>query len=110
MTFAILATHYLFDWVFQTRFIAENKSKRLDVLTIHVSIYTAGLILLAVFSELTIVWALFNGAAHFIVDFFSSKSSAYYWAKGEHKKFWNTVGADQLIHYLILFGSYELCN
>lgn len=110
MIWAILVTHYLYDWVFQSRFIAENKSKRLDVLTLHVLIYTVGLILLAVSSELTIAWALFNGAAHFIVDFFSSKLSAHYWSKGEHKKFWNTVGADQLIHYLILFGSYELCN
>jgi len=105
MIFAILITHYLFDWVFQSRFIAENKSKRLDALTLHVLIYTAGLILLAIFSELTIGWALFNGIAHFGVDFISSKMSAKAWQKEDKKQFWNIVGADQLIHYLILYGT-----
>lgn len=103
----ILITHYFFDWTFQPRYIAENKSKSLKILSAHVLIYTIGLLLVSGFVCPTApyAWAIMNGLAHFVVDFFTSKLSAYFYINQNYKAFWNVVGADQLIHYLFLFYS-----
>src|SRR4029077_195261 len=38
---ALLATHWVGDFVLQTNFQASNKNKRLDALSLHVATYTA---------------------------------------------------------------------
>lgn len=103
MTAAIIIVHYLFDWVFQSRRIAENKSRSVKVLSQHVAIYGVGLSLLTFFG-LSWKWVLINTVAHFVVDFFTSKASS--WAYQNNKPlFWKIIGFDQMVHYLILFGT-----
>lgn len=100
---AIVVTHYIFDWVLQTQEMSLNKYKCNKALGRHVAVYTSGLVLLALFSPLSIWWALFNGFVHFWVDYTTSKMTHNYYEKGKMKSFWNTIGADQMIHYIILF-------
>ena len=45
---ALLATHWVGDFVLQTNFQASNKNKRLDALSLHVATYTATLFVAAV--------------------------------------------------------------
>ena len=40
---ALLATHWVGDFVLQTNFQASNKNKRLDALSLHVATYSATL-------------------------------------------------------------------
>jgi hypothetical protein len=103
MTLSIFVIHYLFDWVFQSRKIAENKSRSVKVLTQHVLIYGAGLSLLTFFGA-SWYWVALNTLAHFVVDFFTSKASS--WAFQNNKPlFWKIIGFDQMLHYLILFST-----
>jgi Protein of unknown function (DUF3307) len=44
---ALLATHWVGDFVLQTNFQASNKNKRLDALSLHVATYTATLFVAA---------------------------------------------------------------
>ena len=101
----ILVAHYMFDWRFQTRNMAENKSKCNKALGRHVLVYFIGMLLVVAFSNLTLGWAVFNAIAHFVVDYCSSRMTAKYYKEGQNKKFWNTIGADQMVHYFILFLS-----
>lgn len=105
LIFLILVTHYVFDWKLQTRYMAENKSTSNKALGIHVGVYTIGMLLVSVCSPLSVGWAIFNGLAHFGVDYISSRLTSKHYKSEKYKKFWDTIGADQLIHYIILFLS-----
>jgi hypothetical protein len=116
----ILLAHYIGDWLFQTRYIAENKSKKLSVLFKHVSIYGLTLLCLVGWSmplETFCVWLAINVTAHAIQDWFLWRIAATVVAKKlpksydmidvyKSKAFWDTVGTDQFIHYMILFSTY----
>lgn len=101
----MFVVHYVFDWVLQTRWMAENKSKNNNALLLHVGIYSIGLFLLAAFTPLSIFWACINTVAHFAVDFISSRITSHMWTNNMNDGFWNTIGADQMVHYLILFST-----
>jgi hypothetical protein len=101
----ILVAHYTFDWKFQTRNMAENKSKCNKALGRHVLVYFIGLLHVVAFSQLTLGWAVFNAIAHFGVDYCSSRMTSKFYQEENYKPFWDTIGADQLVHYLILFIS-----
>jgi hypothetical protein len=47
---ALLATHWVGDFVLQTNFQASNKSKSLDALSLHVATYTVTLFVAAIIS------------------------------------------------------------
>lgn len=105
----ILAIHYVFDWVFQSRNMAEKKSNSLKWLGIHCFVYTLGLSSLMVLlpDYFSWVWVLANGCLHFLVDFVSSKMTSYHYKKNQMSKFWRTIGFDQYLHYLCLFLTYN---
>ena len=80
----LLATHWVGDFVFQTDFQALNKSKRLDVLSLHVATYTATLFVAAAIlfgRMLAITFTAVNGALHFTTDYFTSRVASKFWAE-----------------------------
>jgi len=96
---ALLATHWVGDFVLQTNFQASNKNKRLDALSLHVATYTATLfvaavILFGLMSAITFV--VVNAALHFVTDYIKL------WAKQDWHRFFATIGFDQLIHQATL--------
>lgn len=100
MILVILAAHFIADFILQSDWMAQGKSKKMLPLTIHISIYTIFLCLI------DWRWALINGAAHMFVDFFSSRAVSYAWNKGERHWAFALIGLDQLIHYICLFVTY----
>jgi hypothetical protein len=100
----LLAIHWFADFILQTRWMAMGKSKSWRPLTIHVVIYSL------CFLPFGIVYALLNGALHWITDFFSSRLSSDYWSSNRTKAFWTVIGLDQLAHASALIGTYHWLN
>lgn len=100
----LLAAHWLADFVLQTGWQAQNKSKRLDALARHVATYTAVLtaVSIVLFGAAGVLFALANGILHFATDFFTSRWSARLYAKQDWHNFFVVVGFDQLIHQATL--------
>lgn len=103
--------HYCFDFVGQTRETAESKSYDLWVLykhcfnyaffiTFYVSLYLVVIVKVDKLAVVEIFSLLFFG--HFIIDFVTSKLTKKFWLTNKKKHFWNTIGADQLLHSIIL--------
>lgn len=126
----LLVIHWVWDFVLQSHWMASNKSKRLDALSMHVAFYTAGLFLygVVVFDDrpgrfaLVLGWVLLNAVLHFITDYITSRiTSRLFMAQFEEgvyspfsgdrvamrsgftlHNFFVVVGVDQLIHQLTL--------
>jgi hypothetical protein len=100
----MLATHYVADFIVQTRWQAENKSHRLDALAKHVATYTLVLVVVSVilFGPIGGLYAAVNGVLHFATDYFTSKWSAQFYVAKNWRWFWYVIGFDQLIHQVTL--------
>lgn len=108
----ILSLHWVFDFVFQTDKMALNKSKSGYWLTVHVSVYSVGLLWMAYLIGLTSVniaafW-IFNAVLHWLTDWCTSRLNSYLWKKEMRHWFFVGIGFDQLLHYSALFITLEL--
>ncbi len=101
---ALLATHFVGDFVLQTDWQAKNKSKDLGALWAHVCTYTLFLAFVAacLFGPAGIRYAIINGAAHILTDAVTSQGTAYFARKKDWHNFFVVVGFDQLIHQATL--------
>lgn len=96
----ILILHWIADFVLQSSWMAQGKSKAMLPLLSHIAVYTAVLALL------NPIWALVNGILHLIVDYFTSRWSSKLHAKGDIHNFFVVIGLDQTIHFICLFTTY----
>lgn len=94
---AIVWLHFMSDFILQSNEMATKKSKSMIWLTIHVIVYSFPFLLLG--------WkyALVNGLAHWVVDFFTSRATSRLWEKKEVHWFFVVIGFDQALHMTILF-------
>lgn len=92
--------HFIADFVFQSDWMAMNKSKRIWPLNIHIFVYMLCLL------GFGFQFALLNGVLHWITDFFSSRVTSLLWAKQKRHWFFVVIGLDQAIHMSCLFCSY----
>ena len=110
--FIILLTHYVADFLLQTHEQAINKSKCFKALFGHVLTYSLAFLPVALcifeYTSVALVWWGFNMAMHFFTDAATSKINASVYDKDCLRPLFIGVGADQLIHYITLFGSYSL--
>lgn len=102
----LLAVHWLADFVLQTHWQAQNKSKRNDALGAHVGVYTLALAIgsMLIFGQSTAwvyFWAL-NGVLRLTTDYFTSRWSSRLYAKQDWHNFFVVIGFDQLIHQTTL--------
>lgn len=110
----LLFAHWFGDFVCQTRYMADNKSKSLKALGLHVAVYSFVLLafaaLLAPSAKALLLFFAANFAAHFLTDFYTSKLTSYFWAQKQIKAFFTTIGFDQWLHAttLILTSYYFL--
>jgi len=111
----VCGAHFLADFGFQSRWMAQNKSSQLNALALHILEYTTVLGILTVVGCAIVnscplslpalfLWVVANGLAHFVVDYFSSRASKAAWGAGKENLFWIIIGADQLVHQICLFG------
>jgi hypothetical protein len=105
---ALLALHWIADFVLQSHWMSVNKSKRMDALAIHVAIYTGVLLVGSgvIFGARHILPLLLfvgvNGSLHFGTDFVTSRVTSLLWRQQREHDFFVMVGLDQLIHQVTL--------
>lgn len=114
---SILAIHWFADFVCQTSWQAENKSKSWKALISHTQFYSfiwlvAGSIYLYLkygsFSPpreecLNVLYfTLITFVLHTVTDYFTSRLNKILWEKKEVHNFFVSVGFDQLLHYIQL--------
>ena len=116
---AILFTHWVSDFLMQTRWQADNKSKNLWALTSHVLNYAIGFFLLLGTwlmvmkpTENTfycvVGYVFINAVFHWITDFFTSKATSYLWRQKDVHGFFCMIGFDQFVHAFCLIVTYNL--
>lgn len=102
----LLVLHWIADFLLQTRWMATNKSSRLDALGLHVAVYTTalGLGAIVIFGAIeAVLWfAAANGVLHFATDFVTSRITSKLWKEQRIHGFFLVVGLDQLIHQVTL--------
>jgi hypothetical protein len=112
----LISTHFLADWVFQSRDIAENKSKKFSALYEHVSInfFTFWLVLELTsrfgsytFGDKEWILLIVYCVLHGVQDWFIWRGYAKFFHKEgvdktNNKAFWNTIAVDQFIHLTLL--------
>jgi hypothetical protein len=79
--------------------MAINKSRSNWWLTAHVATYSLMLCFLG--------WkvALLNGAAHWLIDYVTSRANARLWAAQQRHWFFVCIGFDQFLHTSLLLWS-----
>jgi hypothetical protein len=105
----VLFAHFVSDFVLQTRWMAENKSKNGRALLSHILVYTVGMccFLTCYLPEAwynVCMYCALNGFLHFCVDYVTSQASSYYYSVND-KMFWCVIGADQWAHGAILINT-----
>lgn len=108
----ILCIHWFADFVLQTDWQAKNKSSNDYALSLHVTNYSI--------TWLVFTWFIFNNFylalgfsaitffLHWCTDYFTSRINTKLWNKGEVHYFFVSIGFDQVLHYVQLFGTYYL--
>lgn len=104
--------HYIFDFLLQSRWMAENKSTNNDALFAHVFIYALGLMLIGFLNVAHIPtvgvmwsWVFINAGCHVVTDYISSRESSKLFAKNWYG-FFGVIGLDQTVHYITLFTTF----
>lgn len=117
----LLFSHWVGDFVLQRHQWSLDKSSSNLALSKHVVVYTAAIFAgfewavlltgfgadwgLTKFISITLVFALTNGIAHWIIDYFTSRLNKRLYAEGRVHDFFVSVGFDQFLHYAVMLGS-----
>jgi protein-S-isoprenylcysteine O-methyltransferase Ste14 len=105
---ALLGVHYVADFLLQSHWQAQNKSKNSGALMAHVMTYLACLVVAGpfVFPQAAVTvglgWCALNGWLHFCTDWVTSRWTSRLWSEQRWHDFFAAVGLDQLIHYATL--------
>lgn len=98
----LLTTHFVADFVLQSDWMAQNKSKRWDALALHVAVYTLAFLPVTFYAlGNTPAGAQFLAATfalHFATDAITSRINSRLWAQKRVHAFFVGIGADQLSH------------
>ena len=112
---ALLTTHFVADFVLQTDWMAQNKSKRWDALALHVAVYTLAFlpVTLWVFGNTPsgAQFLVLTFVLHFATDAITSRINSRLWAAKRVHAFFVGIGADQLSHaYALAFAFWFVTN
>lgn len=117
----ICFSHWVADFVCQTDWMAQNKSKTNYPLFIHICVYTLVMIPFAVYAlsgfTTIVLFLILNAVAHFVTDFYTSRVNSRLYAAGKFGSnkipnlgFYSSIGFDQFLHYTALFGTYVMLS
>lgn len=98
----VLVAHFVGDFIFQSDWMATNKSRSYRALLMHIGTYMLALV---VFGPL---FALVNGIAHFMIDWCTSRGTSWLWQHERRHEFFVLIGFDQLLHALVLLATLRL--
>lgn len=91
-----LVVHFVADFILQSNWMAQNKSKRWDALALHCLVYAVCWLWLGV------TFAAVTGVLHFLTDAVTSRINSRLWAEKRVHGFFVGIGADQVVHYATL--------
>ena len=93
-------THWVGDFVLQSRWMGNNKSKNWKALTAHVATYTAILLQFALIVNIhhALVFTFINGIVHLITDAITSRITSNLYKANKIYAFFTVIGFDQFIH------------
>lgn len=109
---SILFLHWVADFVCQTDWMAQNKSKNNGALSLHVTIYTvvwvfASVVYCTVKHDATMLWFLpTTFICHWVTDYFTSRLNSKLWGEKKVHWFFVAVGFDQFLHFTQLLLTY----
>ena len=120
IAFIIIFIHWFADFVLQTDWQAQNKSKSNFALLSHTSNYSLVWLLpmCLVFGKMkegattewifwtTLYFSMITLVVHTITDYFTSRLNSKLWSAGKVHYFFVSVGFDQVLHYGQLFLTY----
>ena len=106
---ALVITHFVMDWLFQTKWEADNKSKKWLPLFVHSSIYTLGFIPVFFWYQIGFSWLALLFLSHVFLD---RRPFEIWWLKtvkrftkeNAPEWFWFMllIAVDQTFHILVL--------
>lgn len=107
--FIFIVLHFIFDWIVQSRVIAQNKKKYFSILMKHITkdivpmLLIMCLILLILGTSFVSILLFFsiNLVSHFLIDKYLPSSE-------EPRKMINLTAIDQILHILFLYISLML--
>lgn len=110
----LILIHFIADFIFQTDEMAKGKSTSNTCLTNHVIAYgivfAVSIIILELWgislSVMIVPWLLVNLVLHWITDYTTSRINSNNWKLGKVHEFFVGIGADQVVHYACLMGTY----
>ena len=117
LIFSIIFIHWVADFVLQTDWQAQNKSKNNSALLSHTYNYSLVWYIVGVPYALMnpnyVQWTLtafvvITFVAHTITDYFTSRLNSKLWADKKVHYFFVSVGFDQVLHYVQLFTTFYL--
>lgn len=108
MIYLIIWAHFICDFILQSGKMAREKSSSNVWLAKHILVYSGSLFLILVwrfsFSG-AFLYALFNGAAHFLTDYVTSRITKYLWSQQRVHDFFVVIGFDQAVHLTTLIAT-----
>jgi len=109
----ILLCHFISDFHFQSDRMAKGKSSSNGDLFDHTVIVTIGILVMGILNfksfdhaGMLVAFVAINGFAHFFTDYYSSRSTSRLYKDQEFHDFFGTIGLDQFVHYVTLFGTF----
>lgn len=113
----LLLIHWVGDFLFQSVYMAENKSKSFKVLISHTALYSGIITVCLIFLlELTMtdvgIFGLVTFVTHTAIDYVTSKIISKKFANKEYGTSipntgaFTVIGIDQTLHYTQLFLTY----
>ena len=98
----IFVIHYVADFWFQSEKEALSKSSNNKSLAMHCLKYAIPFLIFGP------VFAIVTGLLHFAVDYYTSRIAAHYHKTNQNRRFFQTIGCDQLMHMLCLVLTYKI--
>ncbi len=109
---ALLVLHWIGDFALQTNWMAARKSCSLLALLVHVLTYTVvlaiGAYVLLGTGPAVHVFIAVNFIFHLATDLVTSRISSRYYAAGNMRGFFVTIGLDQMLHHIALILTLEI--
>ena len=103
MIFLVIWLHFIGDFIFQSDWMAQNKSKSWGALAIHSGAYIIPFVVGMLFGIFPPLYVAAQLALHFAVDAVTSRINAYLYPRNTHW-FFVGIGFDQAVHLTLLIG------
>ena len=96
----LIVAHCIMDFFCQTDWMAKNKSKKFEALSIHVAVYSIP------FFYFGFKYGIINMVLHALIDAITSRITGKFYKEDKMSYFWATIGVDQAPHMLCLVYTY----